>query len=503
MKFWRKYHKWVGIVLCLLLMMFAISGIVLNHRQLFSSININRDLLTSSYQYKNWNNAALKGSIKLDSTLSLFYGNVGVWIYNEHTGIWTDFNSGFKKGIDNRKISKVIRTKNGRLFAATQFGLFEYIKDSWQTMEIPLKHPRICDLIEKDDELHILTRSELGLLNLTDANAKIEFNFLPTPEGYDNKTSLFKTIWVLHSGEILRFTGKLLVDAVAIIFIFLCITAIIWFIYPFQLKRKKRKQKDITALKRTFRFTVKWHNKIGYYTLILLVFTTFTGMFLRPPLLITIANSKVINIPYSMLDTPNAWYDQLRSIRFNKDYDVYFVSTSNGMYALTSDRQQMIKIPHQPPISVMGINVFEQKSKNTYLIGSFSGLFLWNPFDNTTHDYLSGTAYRPKAGMARPVSSTMATGYFKAQNDEHYFDYSNGAILLNGKHHFPEMPMEIKAASPLSFWNFALEIHTGRIFQDFIGSFYILIVPLVGIATIVLLFSGLWIYIKVFRKNKD
>ncbi|WP_430816618.1 PepSY domain-containing protein [Carboxylicivirga sp. RSCT41] len=497
MKFWRKYHKWAGIVLSFFLLLFSLSGILLNHREAISSLSIPRSLLSSSYQYDNWNNAALKGSILKDSIHTIYYGNVGCWLHDSETNTWTDLNAGIDKGIDKRKVSKALLTTNGRLFAGTLFGLYEHINNSWEAIDLQIDHQRITDLIEVNNELIILTRSEIGRLNLI--NNSLTVSTLPTPEGYQNTTSLFKTIWVLHSGEILGTGGKLLVDFIALIFIFLSLTGIFWFISPSLIKKAKKKLKSAKRTKRLFRFSVKWHNKIGYYTIILLIFTTFTGIFLRPPLLIAIASSDVKSIPYSMLDTPNAWYDQLRGIRYNESYDVYIVSTSKGMYALTADLSEMVKIPDQAPVSVMGITIFEQKDDYNYLIGSFSGLYIWNPFSGSCYNYISRKPYIPRAGMSRPIGANMASGYHKQGNTEVYFDYDKGLVNL-GKDKYPlDMPELIKSNSPLSLWNFALEIHTGRIFQDLMGSFYILIVPLCGLSTIVLLLSGLWIYLKKFK----
>ena len=36
-KTWRKNHKWIGIIITFFLVMFCLSGIVLNHRQLFAN----------------------------------------------------------------------------------------------------------------------------------------------------------------------------------------------------------------------------------------------------------------------------------------------------------------------------------------------------------------------------------------------------------------------------------------------------------------------------------
>ena len=52
---WRKHHKWLGIALSLFLLMFCLSGIVLNHRGLVHDIDISRKWLPDRYEYARWN----------------------------------------------------------------------------------------------------------------------------------------------------------------------------------------------------------------------------------------------------------------------------------------------------------------------------------------------------------------------------------------------------------------------------------------------------------------
>ena len=39
---WKKHHKWLGIALSFFLLMFCLSGIVLNHRWLVRDVDISR-----------------------------------------------------------------------------------------------------------------------------------------------------------------------------------------------------------------------------------------------------------------------------------------------------------------------------------------------------------------------------------------------------------------------------------------------------------------------------
>ena len=44
---WRKHHKWFGLILGFFIIMFCVSGLVLNHAELFSNVNISRSVLPS------------------------------------------------------------------------------------------------------------------------------------------------------------------------------------------------------------------------------------------------------------------------------------------------------------------------------------------------------------------------------------------------------------------------------------------------------------------------
>jgi hypothetical protein len=69
----RFLHKYLGLVSSLLFVFWVVSGIVLNHRQTFSSIDVGRDNLPSGYVYNNWNLASLKGGIDIGGDSCCFF----------------------------------------------------------------------------------------------------------------------------------------------------------------------------------------------------------------------------------------------------------------------------------------------------------------------------------------------------------------------------------------------------------------------------------------------
>lgn len=492
-------------MLSLFVLVFSFSGVVLNHRGLLSSVDVNRKLLPEVYNYKNWNLAAVRGSLHLKGETSLIYGNIGVWSTGDDFKTFEDFNRGFPDGIDNRKISKIVKTRDDRLFAGTFFGLYRFDQNSqsWVKIDLPGKETRIVDLLIQGDELWILTRSFLLKANYTKKLFEATIHTLPSPENYKNQAGLFKTLWVIHSGEIYGLPGKVFVDLMALVFIFLTITGLILWLFPGRIKRLKRKGKGVKAWASSMRFSLKWHNKLGYYLVPFLILTTATGMFLRPPLLIPIANVKVGKIPFTELDSPNPWFDKLRAVLIDPETGRIILSTSEGFFYSDDNYNSPLKaFDFQPPVSVMGINVFESIGNGGFLVGSFSGIFTWFPEHNYVEDALSKKPWQIAETAGSPFSANAITGMVNTKHSGAFlFDYGRGASPFMHSGSFPEIPRQILQHSPISLWNTALEFHTARIYAALIGDFYILIIPLAGLSIVFVIISGLWMYWVGFRKK--
>ncbi len=499
----RKFHKWPGIVITLFVILFTISGIFMNHRSLISSIDISRNLLPNDYTYKNWDKGAVKSVCFISSDSALVYGNIGIWLSTDHFKTFQDWNAGFPSGIDNRKISKILKTPDGKLFAGTFFGLFKYSfhEKKWQKIELPVAEERITDLILKENELLVQTRS--FLMKSTDGTVFLPIN-IPAPEGFNGKASLFKTLWLLHSGEIWGSAGKLVVDLFGLAILLISLTGLMHFIFPKWLKSRKKKQKENGKLVTVRNFNLKWHNRLGWVFIPFLIFVTITGMFLRPPLLIAIANSVVSPIPGTALSSSNPWYDKLRRVIYDEQQHIFLFSTNDGLFIADENLQKPLRrLANEPPVSVMGCNVLEKKGENMYLIGSFNGLFLWNPFNGQLYDYISGMPYQPPVEIGPPISKDMIDGWFTDQSgNEFYFDYNHGVLPIRNASNFGKMNSEIIQKSPISLWNLSLEVHTGRIFENILGMFYILYVPLAGICILIVLISGFFIWWIGYRRKE-
>lgn len=482
---------------------FGITGIVMNHRKTFSGIDVNRKYLPADYSYTNWNNSAIKGSLVLGTDSILLYGNIGIWLTDSTFTHYTDFNGGLPKGIDNRKVFDIHQSPHGHLYAATLFGLYAFDKEMhrWQKFNIEVDIERFVAIESVGDTLFALNRSYLFKGLSAGIHTTFEQIAVPAPLGYEPKVSLFETLWQLHSGEIFGLPGKLFVDFLGLVTIFLSVTGIVYFFFPDLIKRRRRQKRPFASMVAVNRWSLKWHNKFGAWFVFVLVVLYFTGMFLRPPLLIPIAGIEVKPLKFSHLDQPNPWHDKFRDILYDHERGLLMLSTSDGMYFMEHGRDVPVRFRYQPPVSVMGINAFEPYGDGSFLVGSFSGIFLWHPDYPNIYNYATGKAYVDVPG-GRPVGDLKVSGLITDTHGNRYAaDHSSGAIALWHHRPVPQMPNAIAKNSGMSLWNLMLEIHTGRFFNFLFGMFYILIVPLAGLAGILVSLSGYLLWRRVYKRK--
>ena len=496
--FWKKYHKWVGLFFTFFILMFCFSGIILNHRHFFSGCDMSRNWMPDGYQYENWNNGVIKGTIKLSNNKVLCYGNTGVWQTDSCFSVFTSLNEGLTEGIDNRKISNITELPDGSIWCAGLYDIYRLSNEGlWIKQNVTDGTERIADIYGHNDTLVIMTRSYI--LEAFPPYTEFKRHELKAPANYSPKVSMFRTIWMLHSGELFGLPGQLFVDSIAIVIIILCITGLIYTFLPKFIKSRNRKKLPVKKQAKFLKYSVKWHNKLGAWLIVFTVLLAMTGACLRPPLMIPFAMTSIKPVPGSTMDSDNAWHDKLRSIRWDKNLQTWLMSTSAGFYRLDDFTQVPVSITKAPPISPMGINAFHQNTNGEWLVGSFSGMFRWNLQTGEVTDYFTGEPHKRTFG--RPIGNIAIAGFSTdlARSAEIVFDYSYGTrTKKEGIVRFTEMPEEIQN-QPISLWNFALELHVGRCYSPFLGPISDLFVFLSGILLTFILLSG---YIINKRKKR-
>ncbi|MCU0457450.1 MAG: PepSY domain-containing protein [Bacteroidales bacterium] len=326
----KKLHRWPGLIISFILLYYGITGIFMNHRETFSGLDVSYRFLPDNYKYSNWNNASLKGSLILSPDSILMYGNMGIWLTDSSFSRYHSFNDGLPEGSDNRKVADVHLTASGDLYAATFFGLWAYdwVQESWQKFSFDDDTRRFTAIESRGGTVYALSRSYLYYGASDGISTRFTRHQIEAPDDFTDRVTLFETIWQIHSGEIFGLPGKLFVDLLGLITVFLSITGIIYFFFPGWIKKRARKDKPAHRIIRVNKWSLKWHNKVGAWTFFLLIILFFTGMFLRPPLLIAIANAKVAPLKYSNLDQPNPWYDKLRDLLWDDRKGLFLQSDS-------------------------------------------------------------------------------------------------------------------------------------------------------------------------------
>lgn len=540
---WKKYHRWLGLVLSVFMLVFCVSGIILNHREVFSGCEVSRKWLPASYYIKNFNNGVVKGTVvkksaahslsseNCDSVLA--YGCAGVFLTDSRLSTWQDFNAGLPESIDERNVRHVVKAKDGSLWCAALRDVYRYDENShrWKKVELPGNEERIMDVALAKDSMTVvaLTRSRVFTIvpfvqygeivkigKSSSETYRVESKIIPAPKKYEPKTTLFKLVWHLHSGEFFGLPGKLVVDAIALVLIVLSITGILLFILPYGIRRAKKlaAKARMKRLGKQFAWNMKWHNKIGYVTIVLTLWIAITGMCLRPPLMVPLVLSK---LPQAVGEDGNVWQDKLRAIRWDAVQGDWLVSTSEGFLRVDEDFSQapkMLPDDECPKLSPMGVTVWESDGKGGWIVGSFRGIYRWNPVNHSLNQILDYFTGKPSEETSMiPISDNLVCGYSEdfLGGKPLVFDFAKGVEDAKGQavalcndepktsRNEESMSDLVCETAPMSLWNVALELHVGRCYSPFLGPLSDLFVFLSGLLITLVLLSG---YIISHRRRK-
>ena len=491
---WRSYHKWVGVVFALFLLVFCLSGIVLNHRSLFSSCEVNRAWLPSAYQVRAFNQGVIKGTQRIAPNEVVAYGYGGAWLTDTLGRSWRDYNAGLPQGVDRRSIRNLVRTRQGTLWCATNYALYRHNGRQWLAQPLPSGSERLSDLTLTSDSQSVVVLSRSALYTIQ--NGKAERHVLKTAKNFKPRDTLFRTVWKLHSGELFGLAGRLVVDAIALVLIVLCLTGIVLFLLPYSIRRFRRRGHLEACGKQTrhLKWHLKWHNRLGRTTIVLTLLLTLTGTCLRPPFMLLFVFSKTAPVNF----TQNPWNDRLRSLRWDGTTSQWLLHTADGFFYVDSQLSQSptaFPAEKAAPVSPMGLNVFRQEADGSWLVGSFSGMFRWQPVTGEVVDYFTGQA--AQLAFGRAVSAHLVSGYSNDFAHPLVFDYATGL----GQNASLDVQPEVFSHLPLSLWNTALELHVGRCYAPLLGPFSELFVFIWGTLSTLVLVSGY--VIRQRRRNQQ
>lgn len=519
----RWVHKWGGLFFTLFLIIFALSGIVLNHRVALSEVDVPRSVLPPEYRMEHWNLGAVKGTLRVSSDSILLYGENGLWLTDSSRACFSRFERGMRSGADNRLVANVVRTHGGQLFAVTTFDAYQWnhSTQSWQRLtERFAPSDRMTDAAVKGDTLVLQSRSELFLA--TAPYTHFERIHLKAPTNAPLGRFTFRTLWMLHSGELFGAWAQYFVDFLGVILIVLCLTGVVLAFFPKLLKRQRKRQpQGKSVLRRVFKFSLQLHNKLGVYLLAFLLLLTVTGMFLRPPLLVAIARLRHQPLALTHEHNPNPWWDNLRMIRYDRHHHRWLLQTPFGFFTTSNLHSAPTKLDHEPPVGFMGTNVLQQEDADHWIAGSFSGLYRWNARTGESWNLYTGQRYVAPKHQGIPDFTYSVSGYSTDLGARPVvFDYNRGAEYALGgakkaatdddeqefvcyeRADFSVMPEQVQDGR-LSLWRVALETHTGRIYTFLPNIVIQLFIFLSGTFLLTVLISGFIIWRKFHRFAKS
>lgn len=333
--FLHRLHLWVGIPIGIMLLIFSVTGILMNIPSLSSETLVSRAWMPERYQARDWSNGALRGSCD-----GLLYGSCGVWT-----------EQGGSAGLDGRNVLALARGADERYFAVTPSRLWVGSPGHWQPVALP-ESDRWC-WIARDGERLLLT-GRASVLSAAPPYSDWQRVSLEPPT---ESVALPALVKKLHSGHLFGAIGR---GVVIVLGVFLALLSATGLLHVALKRRPNRKQ-----YVELFRNNLKLHFHIGKILLVLLLLICLTGAFLRPPLRPLIADI-----------TMDATAELQQCCR-DKVAGDYLVVTQGGFYSLPALGERPTRLQSAPPIGRKGLTVLQQQDDGSWLVGSDKGLYRW------------------------------------------------------------------------------------------------------------------------------
>ncbi len=501
----RWLHKVFGLILIPFLIWMSISGIILNHPHWTAQINVPAWLIPGHYDISNWNRSSIIGAVqRKDGTLFL-YGKKGVWQVKKEDSV-KYLGQGFPHAAMYKKTNHLILLPQGHdslLIAATDGGLyFAHLQNMvWKKVELPGPSEKLKKILSIGKRLLVIGESNFYQGQFSTDHSLSFQKVTPDRFEQERKVTLVQLFFDLHDGKVWGLWGRLLMDLMGIIIIFASVTGFyVWF-WPWRTKKVRKIQFKPKAINRLRNWN-KWHIKVGAVVAVFFLILAGTGLFMRPPFLVAIAEKSVEAKYYPGKLSPNPWEHKILNALYDAQRQRLVIAASDGLWAGDIKLNKPFrKIELNVPIFVMGPTHFEALPNGHYRVASFNGIFDYDPDKNQAINLLTGRKAE-KVSSVRPAD-IMVTGFFETKDGSQWITaHEQGICNMQGKQvQLWPVPKSMNDQHTISLWNYMFEMHNGRLFKFILGNFYILIIPLGSIGFLLITFCGLfdWAYRK-FRK---
>ncbi|KXX72065.1 PepSY domain-containing protein [Flammeovirga sp. SJP92] len=489
------WHKYLGLLLSIILVWMSVSGILLNHPDLIADFAVSKTYFPDDYIPSNWNRGGIQDIVYLGQDTIIIGGKQGVWKSNDSGKSFQSLmNNGFPEAIYYQKVNDLhYDTLQNEIYAATFGGVYKLNlhTNHWTTLQSSQSYTeKFVKIIDIKGQLFAVSQSNIYKI------ADHQLEVYPIFKKERKYVDMIQFTFALHSGWLWGTPGKLFYDCLSLILIFLSLTSL--YITFF-----KKKKVSNSFSKKVKKFIIKYHTKIGVWTFVFLLIIGGTGMFMRPPLIVALYNGQVpiSIIPDRFLE--NEWYHSIRNAMYDTQTDRIILDTTEGIYAGKSDASSDFeKLNWKVNIFVMGATIFEPLGGQHFLVGSFYGLFDYIEGQEYSTDVLTGERTPLFQSIQKPGEFMTVASFTSPKGEKYISAYSQGLLAITPPQEdtFYNFPQEIIDEYKMPLWNYMFELHNGRLFQFIFDKYSILLIPLLGLLFNILLITGLYEYL--YRKRK-
>ncbi|MCP4118630.1 MAG: PepSY domain-containing protein [Desulfobacteraceae bacterium] len=475
----------MGLICLIWFIPMGISGVLINHPDLIRGLSVPSILVPPNFHYVNWNRMAMRAAVySQDDPDTLFVcGRKGVWQSKDGGRTFSAMEDGYPASAfeqDTNCLLLMETFKAKRLYAGNRGGLFlwDFESGKWERITHKgLNGTEVKDLMVLNGQPLVFTDGECyGLRGPNLQPVRLPMTFAIPPQ---KRASMTRFMLRIHDGTIAGMPGRLFVDAMGLVMIFLSFSALgLWYL-PWRRKNIAKRNSDA----RLFRCLHRYHLKLGIYSVLFLLVITATGMIIRTPFRQFISNRTV---PAAWLHPGQASTDHGPGIRravYLVNNDTLLLSTRTGFFTGPPDFSRPFALtPMEVPVSGMGVNIMEPLSNNRLLIGSFNGLYIWNGKTGSVEDW---AAVPGKPARSRAVGAAVKNGQL-----QFWADYNRGTVSAGSLGFSPEMPSILEKETRMSLWRYLRGVHTGHIFREWTGRYTWLIIPMGGLLVLISIFTG-------------
>lgn len=191
-----------------------------------------------------------------------------------------------------------------------------------------------------------------------------------------------------------------------------------------------------------------------------------------------------------------SWQPRIDKAVFEPETETLWLATRQGFFSGQPDFTQPLRKQTIPvPRSGMGTSVFESLTEQRLLIGSFSGLYQWDPRRLLVSAVPGSGHSTPDRNKRFRVTGVIMKNGVPIE----VADYHRGLIPLAVSSRL-QLPASV-SATPMSLWHFLFEFHNGRIFQQWLRAYTWLLIPISGLLLFVNLLTGIYDWLWRDRKR--